>query len=69
MAKNAGYIVFCFTALEAAIPGDEPELALPLSPPVPGDLEMPGSKDTGRARRVFWPYVRIPCRSFVRGNC
>jgi hypothetical protein len=38
----------------------------------PQTLDSPESsdfQDEGRARRVFWPYTRIACRSSVRGNC
>jgi len=69
MASVEGCEILYLIADEMLFSDVELEDELATGPPAQERPEFSASPETGRARRVFWPYSRIACRSLVRGNC
>ncbi len=69
MASAPGYFLFYIVTQELLFPDDEPELGWSSDLSFPDHQEFSDRLDAGRARRVFWPYARLTCRSSIRGNC
>ncbi len=69
MASAEGCEILYLVADEMLFSDIEQEDGLASGPPARQVLECFGLPEAGRARRVFWPFSRIACRSSVRGNC